>query len=66
MTNDDLKQFYPVNGNQDRPNEFARYDEERNYLTAIFTPITNETELEVKFKVVYGDAEKLNEELQKE
>ena len=41
MTNDDLKRFYPVNGNQDRPNGFARYDEEHNYLTAIFIPITN-------------------------
>lgn len=40
--------------------------EERNYLTAIFTPITDETELERKFKVVYGDADKLNEELEKE
>lgn len=30
MTNDDLKRFYPVNGNQDRPNGFARYDENGN------------------------------------
>lgn len=40
--------------------------EERNYLTGIATPITNEAELERKFKVVYGNADELNEELAKE
>lgn len=38
--------------------------EERNYLTSIATPILNDEELSRKFKVVYGDADKLNEELQ--
>lgn len=40
--------------------------EERNYLTAIFTPITDEAELERKFVVVSGNADVLNEELEKE
>jgi hypothetical protein len=39
---------------------------ERSYTESIATPITDEIELERKFKVVYGDAEKLNEELAKE
>lgn len=39
--------------------------EERNYMTRIATPIMDETELDRKFKVVHGDAENLNEELQK-
>lgn len=41
-------------------------DEERNYMTYIATPITNEFDLARKYIVVQGDAEKLNEELQKE
>ena len=41
-------------------------DEERNYMTKLATPIMDEVELERKFKVVYGDADKLNEDLQKE
>ena len=40
--------------------------EERNYLTGIATPITNASELERKFKVVYGNADELNENLAKE
>lgn len=50
-------------------NGYCFYDvdeKERNYLTCIFTPITDEAELERKFNVVQGDADKLNEELQKE
>lgn len=39
---------------------------ERQYMNSILTPITNEAELERKYVVVFGDAEKLNEELQKE
>lgn len=30
MTNDDLKRFYPVNGNQDKPESFVRYDKDGN------------------------------------
>lgn len=41
-------------------------DEERIYLTSILTPITDEAELERKYIVVQGDAEKLNDELQKQ
>lgn len=41
-------------------------DEERNYLTSIMTPITDEAELERKYVVVQGDADKLNDELQKQ
>lgn len=41
-------------------------DEQRQYMTSILTPITDETELERKYAVVFGDADKLNEELQKE
>lgn len=39
---------------------------ERNYLTSILTPITDEAELERKYLVVFGNADKLNEELQRE
>lgn len=39
---------------------------ERTYTTSILTPITDEAELERKYVVVFGDANKLNEELQKE
>lgn len=41
-------------------------DEQRQYMTSILTPITDEAELERKYAVVFGDADKLNEELQKE
>lgn len=41
-------------------------EEERNYLTQVFTPVTDEAELEKTYVVVYGDADKLNEELAKE
>lgn len=37
--------------------------EDRNYITMIVTPITDETELKRKFVVVEGNAEKLNAEL---
>lgn len=40
--------------------------EERNYITSISTPITDETELARKYIVVQGNAEKLNAELEKE
>ena len=40
--------------------------EERNYLTSISTPITNETELARKFIVVLGYADVLNKQLEKE
>lgn len=41
-------------------------EEERNYLTQAFTPVIDEAELEKTYVVVYGDADKLNEELAKE
>lgn len=41
-------------------------DEQRNYITKLVTPIMDEAELERKFKVVYGDADKLNEQLETE
>lgn len=41
-------------------------EEERYYMTSISTPILDETELARKYVVVEGDAEKLNEEVQKE
>lgn len=41
-------------------------DEQRQYMTSILTPITNEAELERKYVVVMGNADVLNEELQKE
>lgn len=41
-------------------------DEQRQYMTSILTPITDEIELERKYIVVQGNAEYLNEELQKE
>lgn len=41
-------------------------EEERQYMTYIATPILDETEIIRKFVVVEGDADKLNEELQKE
>lgn len=39
-------------------------DEQRQYMTSITTPLTDETEIKRKYVVVMGDAEKLNEELQ--
>ena len=39
-------------------------DEERNYMTYVATPITDEEELARKYVVVQGNAEKLNEEVQ--
>ena len=41
-------------------------DEERQYMTSILTPITDEAELERKYVVVMGNADVLNEELQKQ
>ena len=41
-------------------------DEERQYTTRVALPITSEEELHRRFKAVYGDAEKLNEELTKQ
>jgi hypothetical protein len=41
-------------------------DEQRQYMTSISTPIMDEIELARKYIVVQGDAEKLNEELEKE
>ena len=39
---------------------------ERQYITSVLTPITNEAELARKYIAVYGDADKLNEELRKQ
>lgn len=39
-------------------------DEQRQYMTSILTPITDEAELERKYIVVMGNADVLNEELQ--
>lgn len=36
----------------------------KHYMTNIFTPITDEAELERKYIVVQGNADQLNEELQ--
>ena len=41
-------------------------DEQRQYMTSISTPILDETELARKYVVVFGDAEKLNEEFEAE
>lgn len=41
-------------------------EEQRQYITSILTPITDEAELERKYVIVFGDANKLNEELEKE
>lgn len=38
-------------------------EEQRQYMTSILTPITNEAELERKYVVVEGDAETLNNKL---
>lgn len=40
-------------------------EEQRQYMTSILTPITDEAELQRKYVVVYGNADKLNEELRK-
>ena len=40
--------------------------EERNYMQSIDTPILNRTLLESKFIAVLGNADELNEQLQKE
>lgn len=40
--------------------------EERNYLERIITPIIDEAELKRKFVIVQGNADKLNEQLEKE
>lgn len=52
-------------------NGYCFYDadlpqEERNYMTSISTPITDENELKRKFVAVLGNADELNEQLQKE
>ena len=50
------------------PLGYCFYDvdaEEKNYLEYIATPILNEEELKRKFVLVEGNAEELNEELQK-
>lgn len=41
-------------------------EEERNYATQVFTPVTDIAELEKTYVVVYGNADELNEELAKE
>lgn len=41
-------------------------DTDRNYITKLATPLMDDAELDRKFKVVYGDADKLNEQLAKE
>lgn len=41
-------------------------DENKQYMTSILTPITDDAELERKYVVVFGDADKLNKELQEE
>ena len=41
-------------------------EEQRQYMTSIATPILDETELARKYIVVQGNAEKLNEQLEKE
>lgn len=40
-------------------------EEERHYITEIDTPLLDETELERKYVSVYGNADLLNEELEK-
>lgn len=39
---------------------------ERQYITSVLTPITNEAELARKYITVHGDADQLNEELRKQ
>ena len=49
-------------------NGYCFYDvdeQERCYMTSTSTPIMDESEIARKYIVVQGDADKLNEELQK-
>jgi hypothetical protein len=39
---------------------------ERQYITSVLTPITDEAELARKYIAVHGDADQLNEELRKQ
>ena len=51
------------------PKGYCFYDVDENvrdYAEYIITPITDKSELKRKFILVEGNAEKLNEELQKE
>ena len=41
-------------------------EEERNFLTSITTPITDEQELERKYVAVWGNADELNAKLEEE
>ena len=41
-------------------------EEERNYLTQVFTPVTDVAELERTYVAVMGNADVLNEQLEKE
>lgn len=41
-------------------------EEERNYMTSIITPITDQAELERKYVAIQGDAKELNTELEKQ
>ena len=41
-------------------------EEERNYVTQLFTPVVDEAELEKTYVVVQGYADVLNEQLAKE
>lgn len=41
-------------------------EEERNYLSQAFTPIIDKSEIEKTYVVVQGNADTLNEELQKD
>ena len=50
-------------------NGYCFYDvdaEDRNYMTSIVTPILDEEELKRKYIIVFGNAERLNEESQQE
>ena len=40
--------------------------DERNYMQSISTPILDRTVLESKFVAVFGDADQLNEQLERE
>lgn len=41
-------------------------EEQRQYITSILTPITDEAELQRKYVAVYGNADQLNNESQKQ
>ena len=45
---------------------YDKTSEERNYSTIIFTPLMTEYEIGNTYIVVEGDADELNEQLQKE